>query len=202
MAVIKNDEIFVGGASSPVKVGIKLNGKEESGTQVVANPELTGEEEALTGLEIDETKYKIAGKKIYAHAITICDNLNQRMTASLLVVSDRATAYTMDDLVDYFLSLGIINVYNVSKLAYGTGNYYPATNMGINAESGSGTVSLKSMIGLCAYANASGTEKKIEAHVDFISWQVTSSATTVTHAKKLYKDSRFDTVLSDCVKEI
>jgi len=44
----------------------------ESGTVVVANPELDGTEDALTGLEVGNTKYKIAGgTKLYKHEIKV-----------------------------------------------------------------------------------------------------------------------------------
>ena len=41
-----------------------------SGTDVVANPELTGTESELTGLEVDDTKYKISQLTI-PHSITV-----------------------------------------------------------------------------------------------------------------------------------
>lgn len=94
MAVIKNDEIFFGGASSPIKVGIKLNGKEDVGTEVVANPELTGEEEALTGLEVGGTKYK-AGKSLYIHFIYLEGTLLKTETGiNFWFISDSADEIT------------------------------------------------------------------------------------------------------------
>lgn len=42
------------------------------GTEVVANPNLSGSETALTGLEVSGTKYKVSagGTKMYMHSIT------------------------------------------------------------------------------------------------------------------------------------
>lgn len=117
MAVIKNDEIFVGGASSPIKVGIKLNGKEDVGTEVVANPELTGEEEELTGLEIDKTKYKIAEKKLYSHLISLAYQVPSSSyvvyndTTQLVVISSRAEAYDIQSLGEYLYAHGVSTSY-------------------------------------------------------------------------------------------
>lgn len=55
---------FVGQGANPEDV---TNWPEEAGgTTVVANPELSGDEDDLTGLEVDGVKYKIPEAKVYS----------------------------------------------------------------------------------------------------------------------------------------
>lgn len=58
------------------------------GTTVVANPTLAGTEDALTGLQVGDTKYKVdAGGKMYMHFITLSSIFG-------MIVTNSATPFT------------------------------------------------------------------------------------------------------------
>lgn len=69
------------------------------GTNVVANPMLTGTEQELTSLQVGNAKYKSGGGKLYQHTITLGNSKTDGSTAlpgalTCRVINTKNTPYT------------------------------------------------------------------------------------------------------------
>ena len=65
------------------------------GTEVIANPTLAGTEDALTGLQVGETKYKVdSGTHLYQHFI-LCNE------GGIVLITNDSTAFTLSTLTQY-----------------------------------------------------------------------------------------------------
>ena len=65
------------------------------GTNVVANPTLTGTEQELTSLQVGNAKYKSGGGKLYMHSLIFI--INGYMTKGF-IYSSRETPFTFDEI--------------------------------------------------------------------------------------------------------
>ena len=86
--------------------------KNGSGSEVIANPTLTGAETALTGLQVDGTKYAVpqGGGKLYMHHIY--GNQNESFT----VYTTDSTPFTTLTITNFLKKCSPLNI---------TGSYYP-----------------------------------------------------------------------------
>ena len=87
------------------------------GSTVVANPTLVGDEDDLTGLEVDGTKYKVpqggqggggGGSQLYQHTITLITGTQatKKSYVSLTIINSSASQFTINDVVTYFKDNG------------------------------------------------------------------------------------------------
>ena len=70
---------------------IAENGGGGGGTTVVANPTLAGTEDALTGLQVGDTKYKVT--RLYKHSIHI---EKSGYYVDIIIIEANSTPYTKD----------------------------------------------------------------------------------------------------------
>ena len=95
------------------------------GTTVVANPTLAGTEDALTGLQVGETKYKIDAPVKYQHNVCVTVSSDE---IHFILVTDRATEYTA---ISQFISL-ITNY----RLVPATGYFNSGFAVGVQTSGG------------------------------------------------------------------
>lgn len=102
------------------------------GTEVVANPTLAGTEDALTGLQVGDTKYKVPSvPHLYRHDIIVrrtTTGINVR--ASFTILSENNTPFTYDTLVEYLDANGYTST---SYLMACSGTVRPTSTAGFNA---------------------------------------------------------------------
>ena len=81
----------------------------QGGTTVIANPTLSGDEDALTGLEVDGVKYAVSsGNSLYQHFIKLNFPVPYQSIVITLLTNDD-TPFTKDTLRDYLYTRGITN---------------------------------------------------------------------------------------------
>ena len=85
----------------------------QGGTTVVANPTLSGDEESLTGLEVDGVKYVISssGPTLYQHNITLNaiigpEDAEQSFFLTTSIITTSNTPLTLNTLVRYLYDNG------------------------------------------------------------------------------------------------
>ena len=84
----------------------------DEASSVVANPTLSGDEATLNGLEVDGTKYKVGGGKLYNHSIGILPSLGSMIYLYLdNFVSSKSSPLTIDDIKNMITSGRLIIVY-------------------------------------------------------------------------------------------
>lgn len=106
------------------------------GSSVIANPTLEGTEAALSGLEVDGTKYKVesgggSSAPLYEHVVQLKNAGAADSNIYCTVVSQRAEPYDLPSFCEYLQSIGI----TASNISEG-GKSYPCTgrlqsNLGI-----------------------------------------------------------------------
>lgn len=99
-------------------------------SSVVANPDTTGDEEALSTVEIDGTKYKIGGGSLYRHTI----NETGRWI-SLTIITKNNTAFTKTSLAQWLYTNGYNSMYNRYTATNNAGSAGSITS-GIFSENG------------------------------------------------------------------
>lgn len=82
------------------------------GSSVVANPTLSGDEDTLTSLEVDDVKYDIpsGGKTLYQHSLTL---RKSNSIIALVIINDNNTVFTESSLKQYLYDNGYQSVNNV-----------------------------------------------------------------------------------------
>ena len=79
--------------------------KNGGGSEVIANPTLSGNEETLEGAEIDGIKYKVGGGgKLYRHSIKVA-NINRNSYCYLTLDTSTNTPFTTSTLFNYLISV-------------------------------------------------------------------------------------------------
>lgn len=134
----KNVKRFIENISKDV-ANAAYNG-EGGGTTVVANPTLVGDEDDLTGLEVNGVKYAVpqgSGSGVYSICVYFYDANSPDYTNLFTMQVDTPDLETYDDLTNYLLNKG----YGLND---GNALYYPivginndemGTFVGIHAES-------------------------------------------------------------------
>ena len=95
-----------------------------SGSSVVANPTLSGDEESLTGLEVDGVKYAVAsggGRTLYNHNIVLKQSGGNQKQFNITIISSRNTAFDLESLAQYLYNYGYTS--NISCISIIPLNY-------------------------------------------------------------------------------
>lgn len=91
------------------------------GTEVVANPTLAGTEDALTGLQVGDTKYSVPQTpKLYLHSVRLRPSSGSSYDITCLIINNSNTTFTASTFKTYLANNYPSN--NVSLMASGFAN--------------------------------------------------------------------------------
>lgn len=120
LAKIAGEDVSLPDPITHEEIWLKKIAEKPAGSQVVANPTLAGTEAALTGLEVNDTKYVVTQPtKLYVHNINITSNTtNPNILLCIQIITPRLTDYNFTALYNFLYTNFNISTKNYSVTGF------------------------------------------------------------------------------------